>query len=82
MTSPVEEIAAMMGPRAGLRPWYERLDGEQAALVAEILAGWKSGKFGTARRTAAKAISAYLSRNGIAIGHQGVDSWLQKHPVM
>lgn len=79
--SVVDEIAAMIPARVGCRPWYERVTDEQAAMLAEILAGWRAGKFGTARRTAAKTIAAYLGRHGIEIGHQGVDQWLAKNPA-
>lgn len=76
--SVIDEIAAMIPERTGSRPWHERVTPEQAAMLDEILAAWHAGAFGQKRRTAARAIAAALQRQGIDIGQQGVDSWLQR----
>lgn len=79
-TSVVDEIAASFKPmRTGFRPWYERVNDEQAAMIAEILKGWHAGRFGVSRDAAARTISAYLARHGIEIGRQGVSAWLAKN---
>lgn len=78
-TSVVDEIASLIPPRTGFLPWYERVNKDQAEMLAAILEGWKSGRFGTAKNTAAKTISQYLERHGIKIGRQGVITWLARH---
>lgn len=76
-----DEIVALIPIRVGSRPWHEKLNEEQAAMVAEIHAAWLDGRFGKARRTAAKAIASYLNKHGITVGYQGVDAWLAKSPT-
>lgn len=78
--SVVDEIASSFVPaRTGYRPWYERVNAEQAEMIATILEGWRSGRFGKSRNAAARTISAYLGRHGIVIGRQGVSAWLAKN---
>lgn len=78
-TSVVDEIVALMPRQSGFRPWYERVNVEQEKLLEAIISGWRSGRFGTTKNTAAKAISKYLERHGIKIGRQGVIAWLTKN---
>ena len=74
----VDEVAALIPERPGVRPWWERLDPKRAAMAAEILQAWQSGALGTKRRPAAAAISTTLQRHGVSIGVQGVDQWLKR----
>lgn len=78
-SSVIDEIAALIPDRVGVGPWWERVDETQAAMLADIHAGWRAGKFGTKKRTAARAISDYLGRHGITIGVQGVETWLTRN---
>ena len=78
-TDVVDEIVALMPPRTGYLPWYERVNDDQAEMLAAILEGWRAGRFGAAKNTAARTISAYLERHGIHIGRQGVIAWLVKN---
>jgi hypothetical protein len=79
MASPVSEIASLIPSRPGVRPWWERVDKRAEAHLTEILAAWRAGKFGSRRRTAARAIAAWLVRHGVHIGEQGVDTWLRRN---
>ena len=72
----VDEIAAAIPDGSTSKPWWERLDADQKKFITPILEGWRSGKFGTRRITAARVISEHLAKNGITIGHQGVQAWL------
>lgn len=74
----VDEIASLIPERTGARPWWERVDQSQAAMLEEILKAWQSGVFGSKRRTAAKAISVALRKRGVDIGEQGVEAWLKR----
>lgn len=76
--SVVDEVISLMPQRSGVRPWWERVDAGQAAMLAEILAAWKGGALGTKRRPVSRAISAALKQHGIEIGEQGVDMWLRQ----
>ena len=77
--SAVNEIASLIPSRTGIRPWWERVDGKVAAALPEILEAWRAGEFGTRRRTAARAIAAWLVRHGVEIREQGVDLWLRRN---
>ena len=79
MASPVSEIASLIPSRAGVRPWWERVDKRVESQLPEILAAWRAGKFGSRRRTAARAIAAWLVRHGVEIREQGVDTWLRRN---
>jgi hypothetical protein len=74
----VDMIAASIDPRSGFRPWWERVDADQAAMLEVIWLAWKAGTFGTKRLTAAKAISKAIAGRGISIGPQGVLRWLDR----
>lgn len=77
--SAVNEIASLIPPRTGVRPWWERVDGKVAEALPGILEAWRAGQFGPRRRTAARAISAWLVRQGVEIREQGVDLWLRRN---
>jgi hypothetical protein len=63
----------------GNAPWYERVDPEHQAELAELKAAWKSGQLNVPRNTAARHIAAHLYERGIAtVGAQGVNEWLAK----
>lgn len=78
--SPVSEIAAMVRKPGRSLPWWERVPPDVAAMLPAILDGWCSGDFGTCRRPAARAITAWLQQRGVEIGEQGVDQWLRRNP--
>lgn len=77
-TSIVDEIAAAIPDSQSSKPWWLRLTPEQGELVKPILVAWRGGRFGSAKITAARAISAKLSEHGIKIGPQGVIAWLHR----
>lgn len=72
----VAEIAASIPESTRQRPWWLRLNEEQKDIADAIFDGWKTGKLGKHKFTAAKAISGKLAEFGIRIGYQGVVSWL------
>lgn len=74
----VDEIAAAIPEGSTSKPWWERLDNEKKKFITPILEGWRAGKFGHRRITAARVISEHLAKNGITIGQQGVQSWLTR----
>ena len=74
----VDEIAAAIPEGPTSKPWWQRLDAEQKDFIRPILDAWKAGTFGRRRITAARVISATLTKHGIQIGPQGVLSWLQR----
>ena len=75
----IDEIAAMIPERPGVRPWWERVDPSLASALPGVLQAWREGQFGAKRRPAAKAIAAWLVKNGVQIGEQGVDAWLKRN---
>jgi hypothetical protein len=76
--SAVDEIAGSIPQRRRLS-WEFRVASEHAETLEEIKAAFQRGGFGKHAEPAAKAISDYLHRNGIAqIGPQGVLAWLAK----
>lgn len=73
----VNAIAAMIPKKTGNLPWYDKVPADKESLLEWILDGWRAGKFGTHRRTAARVIAAFLTNeHGIPIGEQGVEIWL------
>ena len=78
-SSVVSDIQRLIPKTSGNLPWWERHADEHGKLLAEILAAWRAGQFGTKRKTACRAISQYLTANGIAIGFQGVQEWLTRN---
>jgi hypothetical protein len=74
----IDAIRAIVPPHSGTRPWYERVTGNQAVELAEVLAAYKRGEFGPRRRTAARAIAKGLASIGITIGEQAVEAWLKR----
>lgn len=77
--SVLDEVIAMLPQQSGNRPWHEKAPPEKQELLQTILEGWRSGAFGSRRRTACRAISAVLAKHGISIGEQGVEIWLKRH---
>lgn len=76
--SAVDEIAGSIPDRQS-PAWEHRVAAEHLSTLAEIKAACRDGKFGRHKITAARAISEYLARHGIAqVGPQGVLAWLQK----
>lgn len=76
--SAVDEIASSVQQRQSVA-WENRVSAEHCGTLSEIKDAYKAGKFGQAKITAARAISEYLNRNGIAaVGPQGVRAWLSK----
>lgn len=76
--SAVDEIASSIPERQRLS-WEWRVDDEHRETLVEIKAASRDGKFGRHKITAARAISEYLKRHGIAqVGPQGVLQWLEK----
>jgi len=70
-------VIASQPPR--VQAWYHRVPPKHAAAIAEILEAWKSGRLGTHKITAARAISRILAARGISdVGPQGVLKWLEK----
>jgi hypothetical protein len=78
MADIVDEVAALIAAKRGNLPWWERLTPKQAATVAAVLDGWKKGRLGKARKTAARAISKIFEKHGISIGMSGVINWLDR----
>jgi hypothetical protein len=74
----VDEIASAIPSNINGKPWWQKLTADQEELVKPILDAWRSGKFGAAKITAARAISHALVARGIKIGPQGVLTWLQR----
>lgn len=74
----VDQIAAAIPESQSGKPWHKRLNKEQSELIAPVLAAWKAGRFGSAKITAARAISTKLIEHGIKVGPQGVLAWLQR----
>ena len=72
----VDDIAAAIPEGPTSKPWWQRLDADQQKFITPILEGWRAGKFGSRRITAARVISEHLAKNGITIGQQGVQAWL------
>lgn len=76
--SAVDEIASSIPQRRRLS-WEFRVASEHVVTLEEIKAAYRGGKFGKHAEPAAKSISDYLHRSGIAqIGPQGVLAWLAK----
>lgn len=75
----VAEIAALIPKRTGVRPWWEKVDEPVAAALPGVLEAWRAGELGTKRRPAAEAIAAWLQKQGVEIGEQGVDEWLKRN---
>jgi hypothetical protein len=73
----VSEIAGMVKPTIKGHPWWNRVPASMAPTLEQILQGWTTGAFGSYRRPAARAISAFLRKNGIDVGEQGVENWLK-----
>lgn len=70
-------VIAAQPPR--VQAWYHRVAPEHAGTVAEILDAWKSGRLGSRKITAARAIAKILVARGIAdVGPQGVLKWLER----
>lgn len=78
-SSVIADIQRLIPRHHGNMPWWERHAEAHGKLLAEILAAWHAGKFGTKRKTACRAISQYLTSHGVTIGPQGVDTWLTRH---
>lgn len=78
-TSVVDEIAALIPARSGWRPWWERVGPDVASALPGVLEAWRTGKFGTKRSPAAKAIASWLQKRGVQIGAQGVEEWLKRN---
>ena len=77
--SVVNDIQKLLPRSLGNRPWWERHAQTHGKLLAEILEAWREGKFGAKRKPACRAISQYLTSQGIPIGPQGVDAWLARN---
>lgn len=59
--------------------WYERLTPAHRKELDAIRSEWASGKLGTRKKTAARAIAANMRTRGISdVGMQGVIAWLEK----
>jgi hypothetical protein len=72
-------IGAIAAQPPRVQAWYQRVAPEHAGTVAEILDAWKSGRLGSRKITAARAIAKILAARGIAdVGPQGVLKWLEK----
>lgn len=73
----VAEIAQTVRRRQPSR-WYERAAAEHGETLAVIAEAYKAGKFGSAIKPAADAISVVLKARGIAdVGYNGVIMWLK-----
>lgn len=76
-TDIVAEIASNVRTKQSLR-WYQRVAAEHGETLAVIAEAYKAGKFGSAIKPAADAISVVLKARGIAdVGHNGVIVWLK-----
>ena len=78
-SSVISDIQRLIPKTSGNLPWWERHAATHGKLLAEILAGWRAGQFGPKVKPACRAISQYLTANGISIGVQGVENWLHKN---
>lgn len=78
-SSAVSEIAALIAKSNRSLPWWDRVSPEIAAALPGVLEGWRNGTFGPHRKPAAKAIAAWLQREGVQIGFQGVQIWLERN---
>jgi len=79
-TSVVDDVIGVIAaqpPR--VQAWYHRVSPKHAATLAELLQAWKSGRLGTHKITAARAIAKILASRGISdVGPQGVLKWLER----
>jgi hypothetical protein len=79
-TSVVDDVIGVIAaqpPR--VQAWYHRVLPKHVATLDELLQAWKSGRLGTHKITASRAISRILAARGIAdVGPQGVLAWLRK----
>ncbi len=74
-----DEIMAMIPPSMRSRPWWVLVPQQHLPTLKVIADGWFAGKYGTSRKRAADAISAWLKFKKIStIGHQGVIKWLDQ----
>jgi hypothetical protein len=70
-------LAQIPAPRA--QSWDQRIDPEHVDTLREIREAWLTGRLGTKRITAARAIAKTLNAKGIAkVGPQGVLAWLER----
>jgi hypothetical protein len=59
--------------------WHERIAPEHVETLREIREAWSSGRLGSKKQTAARAIAKTLNDRGIAkVGPQGVIAWLER----
>lgn len=73
----VEAVVRTLESTPKSRRWFDKIDPQHAATLAELKAAWEGGRLGTKRRRAARVISAMLADEKIAIiGEQEVDEWL------
>jgi hypothetical protein len=79
-TSVLDDVIGVIAARTPrVQAWYHRVPPEHAGALAEILDAWKSGRLGSQKITAARAIAKILSARGISdVGPQGVLKWLEK----
>ena len=81
MAKAANVVDEVLGNLAKPKPlaWHERVAPEHAATLCEIREAWASGRLGTKKITAARAIAKTLNDRGIAkVGPQGVIAWLDR----
>ena len=81
MAKAANVVDEVLGNLAKPKPqaWHERVAPEHAETLRDIREAWTSGRLGSKRITAARAISKTLNDRGIAkVGPQGVIAWLER----
>lgn len=74
-----DEVAAAIKPLRTSPAWYDRLESQHQPLLDEIIAGWRSGRYGERKSVAARAIASVLKARKIADVREGaVVAWLEK----
>lgn len=75
----IDEVAAAVRPLRTSPAWYDRLESQHQPLLDEIIAGWRSGRYGERKSVAARAIASVLKARKIADVREGaVVAWLEK----
>jgi len=72
----LEDVVANL-PRKGQHPWHTTLPAELLEELEHVRERFQAGEIPGATKTGlATALAKSLKSRGIAIGHRGVESWL------
>ena len=73
------EIMSLIPPSRRALSWWQTIDKKHEAMLKVVADGYREGKYGPSKQRAAKAIAAWLQKEGIAtVGKQGVLNWLNQ----